>query len=150
VKTFLVAAICCSVMLLIPTVTCAIRSQWDLDPFSGDWNTAQNWTPNGAPNSPASIASFGLSNTTDVSISEDNEVNGITFTSAASNPYTITTNPGLTLTINGAGIKSSSGITHPLISTGVKLASVCLAKFSEGGPIECDRAAGRYLVFIAV
>jgi hypothetical protein len=104
------------------------RSQGHLDLISGGWNTAESWTPNGAPNGPAGIASFALSNTTDVSISEETEVNGVTFTSAATNPYTITTSPGLTLTIKGARIKSGLEITHPLISTGVKLASVLLSQ----------------------
>ena len=53
-----------------------------------------------------------LSNTTDVSISADTEVNGITFTPAATNPYTITASPGLTLTISGVGITNNSGITQ--------------------------------------
>ena len=55
---------------------------------------------------------FGLSNTTDVSISADTEVNGIIFTPAATNPYTITASPGLTLTISGVGITNNSGITQ--------------------------------------
>ena len=108
-KTLILAAIRCSLMFLVPTVTYAISAQWDLDPISGDWNTADNWTPNGVPNGPADIATFGLSNTTDVSISENTEVNGIIFTSAATNPYTITANPGLTLTISGVGITNNSG-----------------------------------------
>ena len=94
-KTLISAAIRCSLLFLLPTVTYAISAQWDLDPISGDWNTAVNWTPNGVPNGPADIATFGLSNTTDVSISANTEVNSITFTPAATNPYTITVNPGI-------------------------------------------------------
>jgi autotransporter-associated beta strand protein len=108
----ILAVIRCSLMFLVPTVTYAISAQWDLDPISGDWNTAANWTPISVPNGPADVATFGLSNTTDVSISANTEVNGITFTSAATNPYTIIANPGLTLTISGAGIKNNSGTTQ--------------------------------------
>ena len=115
-KTLILAAIRCSLMFLIPTVTYAISAQWDLDPISGDWNTADNWTPMGVPNGPADIATFDLSNTTDVSISANTEVNGITFTSAATNPYTITANPGLTLTISGAGIANNSGVNQTLMT----------------------------------
>jgi len=107
-KTLIVAAIRCSLMFLVPTVTYGISAQWDLDPTSGDWNTAVNWTPDGVPNGPADIATFGLSNTTDVSISEDTEVNGIIFTAAATNPYTITVTD-FTLTISGVGITNNSG-----------------------------------------
>jgi hypothetical protein len=91
-------------MLLVPTVTYAISAQWDLDPISGDWNTAANWTPNGVPNGPTDTATFGLSHTTNVSISANTEINSIIFTPAATNPFTITVSPGLTLTISGPGI----------------------------------------------
>ena len=77
-KTLMVAAIRCSLIFLLPTVTYAISAQWDLDPSSGDWNTAANWTPMEVPNGPADTATFGVSNTTDVSISANTEINGIT------------------------------------------------------------------------
>jgi hypothetical protein len=70
----IVAAICCLLTLLLPSVTYAISAQRDLDPISGDWNTAAKWTPNGIPNGPADIATFGLSQTTGVSISADTEL----------------------------------------------------------------------------
>jgi len=109
---FIVAAICCLLALILPTVTWAISAQWDLDPISGDWNTAANWTPNGIPNGPADIATFGLSHTTDVSISANTEVDSIAFTPAAMNSYLITVNPDITLTISGLGITNNSGLTQ--------------------------------------
>ena len=75
-KKFIPLAIRCSLLFVLPTLTYATSAQWDLDPISGDWNTAENWTPNGVPNGPADIATFGLSNTTDVSISANTEVDG--------------------------------------------------------------------------
>ncbi len=102
----IVAAIRCALIFVLPTVTYASSAQWDLDPVSGDWNTAANWTPMGIPNGSADIATFGLSLTTDVSISANTEVNGITFTPAATNPFTITASTGLTLTISGVGIRT--------------------------------------------
>src|SRR5262245_16029549 len=115
-KTRIAAAIGCSLIFLVPTITYGISAQWDLDPISGDWNTAANWTPNEIPNGPADTATFGLSNTTDVSISANTEVNGITFTSAATNPYAITASPGLTLTIRGVGIANNSGVTQNFVT----------------------------------
>src|SRR5438477_655431 len=56
---------------------------WGLNPGSGDWNAAANWTPATVPNGSADTATFSLSNTTDVSISANTQVNGITFTPAA-------------------------------------------------------------------
>ena len=46
-NTLIVTAIRCSLLFLVPSVTYAISAQWDMDPISGDWNTAANWTPNG-------------------------------------------------------------------------------------------------------
>jgi autotransporter-associated beta strand protein len=122
-KRLIVAAICCLLTFILPTAAYAISAQWDLEPISGDWNTAANWTPMGVPNGPADIATFGLSNTTDVSISADTQVNGITFTSTATNPYTITASPGLTLAISGMGITNNSGTTqHVHINNGGTIA----------------------------
>ena len=91
---------------------------WDQTPTSGDWNTATNWTPATVPNGSADTATFGVSNTTDVSISANTTVNGITFTSAAMNPYTITASPGFTLTISGVGITNNSGVTQNFVTAG--------------------------------
>ena len=115
-KTLILAAIRCSLMLLVPTVAYAISAQWDLDPISGDWNTADNWTPNVVPNAPADVATFGLSHNTDVSISADTEVNSIIFGSAATNGYTITVN--LSLTLSGSGIINNSGIAQNFVTNG--------------------------------
>jgi autotransporter-associated beta strand protein len=87
-------------------------ARWDLNPGSGDWNTAANWMPITVPNGSADTATFALSNSTHVAISANTEVNGITFTAAATNPYTITARPGLTLTISGVGITNTSGATQ--------------------------------------
>ena len=89
---------------------------WKRNPRSGDWNTKTNWTPAHVPNGAADTATFALSNTTNVSISANTEVNGITFTAAATNPYTITANPGLTLTISGVGITNNSGTTQNFVT----------------------------------
>jgi autotransporter-associated beta strand protein len=106
----------CSLVFLLPTVAYPNSAQWDLDPISGDWNTAANWTPMTVPNGPADIATFALSNATDVSISANTEVNGITFTAAATNPYTITASAAWTLRITGIGIRNNSGRTQHFIT----------------------------------
>jgi len=115
-NTLIAAAIRCVLIFLLPTVAYSISAQWDQDPISGDWNTAANWTPMGVPNGPTDIATFALSKNADVSISANTEVNGITFTSAATNPYTITASPGLTLTISGVGITNNSGRTQNFVT----------------------------------
>ena len=61
---------------------------WNLDPTSGDWNTAANWTPATVPNGSSNIATFDVSNLTDASLSGGVTVNSIVFTTSAS-PFTI-------------------------------------------------------------
>src|SRR5437762_4104733 len=104
----------CGLTLLFAGFARAGSATWDLNPSCGDWNTAINWTPATVPNGSADTATFDLSNTTDVSMSANTEVNGITFTSAATNPYTITFSTGLTLTVSGVGITNNSGKTQNL------------------------------------
>jgi autotransporter-associated beta strand protein len=87
---------------------------WDLSPGSGDWNTAANWTPMTVPNGSGDTATFGLSNTTDVSISANTTVNHIIFTPVATNGYTITASPGFTLTLNG--FTNNSGIGQGFVT----------------------------------
>ena len=115
-KTLLVTAIGCSLILLFPALAYAGTAQWNLNPTSGDWNTADNWTPMTIPNGPGGVATFDLSNTTNVSISVDTEVSGITFTLAATNPYSITASPELIFTISGVGITNNSGIAQEFVT----------------------------------
>ena len=106
------AAVRCSLIFLVPTATYAISAQWDLSPLSGDWNTALNWTPDQVPNGPNDVATFGLSNTTNVSISADTQVDSIIFTPAATNSYSISVSSNRTLTLSGLGISNSSVVTQ--------------------------------------
>ena len=111
-----VAALRFSLIFLVSAAAYADSAQWNLNPASGDWNTASNWTPMTVPDGPADMATFALSNTTNVSISEDTEVNGIIFTSAATKLYTVTASPELALTISGVGIKNNSGIAQKFVT----------------------------------
>ena len=114
-KTLLVTAIG-SLILLFPALAYADSAQWNLNPTSGDWNTADNWTPMTVPNGSGDVERFDLSNTTNVSLSVDPEVRGITFTLAATNPYSITASPELTFTISGVGITNNSGIAQQFVT----------------------------------
>ena len=107
-KRFILAAIRCSLLFLVPTTTYAISAQWDLNPISGDWNTAANWAPNGVPNGPADTATFDRSNRPGVLVVTPIEVNGIVFNADAQD-FTISVGSGLTFTISGAGIMNNSG-----------------------------------------
>jgi autotransporter-associated beta strand protein len=113
-NTFLQTILAVAISILAPMVAHAGSATWDLNPTSGDWNTAANWTPATVPNGAADTATFALSNTTGVSISADTEVNGITFTPAATNPYLITPSEFTFLALSGTGITNNSGIEHGL------------------------------------
>ena len=89
---------------------------WDLNPASGDWNTAANWTPATVPNGSADTATFAVSNTTAISISANTTVDGITFAPGASS-FTITASPFFALTITGVGITNNSGTTQNFVAT---------------------------------
>jgi autotransporter-associated beta strand protein len=88
---------------------------WKSSPASGNWNTATNWTPQTIPNGPSDTATFATSNTTNVSLSANTEVNGIVFNAGAS-AFTITVVPTLTLTVSGAGITNNSGIAQEFVA----------------------------------
>ena len=104
----LIAATIGSVLIsLLTDHAQAGTATWKRNPRSGDWNTKTNWRPATVPNGSADTATFAPSNTTAISISANTELNGITFTAAATNPYTITANPGLTFTISGMGITNN-------------------------------------------
>jgi autotransporter-associated beta strand protein len=115
-STPVTAALRFYLIFLVSAVAYADSAQWNLNPASGDWNTATNWTPTTVPNGPADIATFAFSNITNVSISANTEVSGLTFSETATNPYNITASPELTLTISGAGITNNSGMTHNFVT----------------------------------
>src|ERR1043166_8030164 len=61
----------------------ADSATWNLNPISGDWNTADNWTPRTVPNGQTDIATFDVSNATNVSIVENILLRGIEFNPSA-------------------------------------------------------------------
>src|SRR5689334_14116361 len=87
---------------------------WNLNPVSGDWNTAANWTPATVPNGSSDIATFAVSNNPGVSLSAATTVNSVVFGSGASS-FTVT-EPGNTLTISGTGIVNNSGVTQNFVA----------------------------------
>jgi hypothetical protein len=52
-KTLILGAIRCSLMLLLSTLPRQLSAQWNFNPVSGDWNTAANWTPTTVPDGPS-------------------------------------------------------------------------------------------------
>src|SRR5688572_2608954 len=69
----------------------AQNATWLLNPGSGNFNTAANWSP---PTVPTGTAFFGVSNTTALSFSQETTVGGWTFNAGASS-YTFNADRGL-------------------------------------------------------
>ena len=114
------ALLLCGLLLLIPAASAQAGSAtWNLNPTSGDWHTAANWTPSTVPNGPGDIATFDVSTTTDIKSAPGTgsiEVDSIVFTPGASS-YTVTVPWYLGefnyfLTISGTGIVNNSGVSH--------------------------------------
>jgi autotransporter-associated beta strand protein len=112
---------------------------WDLNPVSGDWNTAANWTPATVPND---TATFGFSMSTNVSISAGAQVSSIFFTSAATSSYTITVPSNVSfpnfLAFSGVGIANNSGRTQNFIANG---ATADFASGARGGTISFNNSS---------
>ncbi len=89
---------------------------WKLDPTSGDWNTAANWTPKTVPNGTDDIATFGVSNVTSISLSAMITLGGMQFESGASS-YDIGVIASAPLSFNGAGVTNESGLTQSISCT---------------------------------
>src|SRR5437660_11090583 len=89
---------------------------WKLNPTSGDWNTAANWTPETVPNDPSDIATFGQSTQSSVSISTSVDVSDIVFNAGAS-PFEVAVTPRAgSLNISGGGITNNSGLIQRFVA----------------------------------
>jgi len=96
------------------SATFAGSATWSSNPIGGDWNTAANWIPNSFPNDPTAVATFDVSDETDISLSGPIQVAEIVFNPGAS-AFTITKLVP-SLRIMGAGITNNSGIVQNLVS----------------------------------
>jgi len=101
-------------MLVTGATAAAGSATWNLNPTSGDWNIAANWTPATVPNGPTDTATFDNSNITDISLSDKFEVASLIFTPVAS-AFTITTTENMT--ISGPGIVNNSAVPQNFIAT---------------------------------
>jgi autotransporter-associated beta strand protein len=135
----------------------ADSATWNLNPTSGDWFTAANWTPNTVPNGPGDIATFDVSTITDISPAAGTgsiEVDSIVFNPGAS-AYTITVpwylgEPDYFLIISGTGIVNNSGVSQNFVNLegdGVVFENNAtagnLTVFSNPASANLDRSGGQ-------
>ena len=87
---------------------------WNLNPTSGNWNTAANWTPATVPGGVTGTARFGVSNVTQVSNSSFVAIGTISFSREAS-AFTITGTPSNGISFVGQGIVNDSGVVQNFV-----------------------------------
>jgi autotransporter-associated beta strand protein len=104
-RAHLLATTAVAAALLAATSALAQDATWLLNPGSGNFNTAANWTPATVP---TGTAFFGTSNITNLSFTPSTtNVGGFTFNAGASN-YTFVSDFTL-INFNGAGIVINGG-----------------------------------------
>jgi hypothetical protein len=113
--TFIFGILPASLLLLLSIQSShAGSATWNLDPTTGDWNTADNWTPATVPNGPGDTATFDVSHVTTVSKSVFFvEVSGIKFNPGAS-AFVIHSN--WSLAISGEGIMNDSAVAQNFVA----------------------------------
>jgi hypothetical protein len=84
---------------------------WNLDPSNGDWDTDANWTPAGVP---SRIATFDVSNITDLTFSRSTTIGNIVFNPAADS-YSFTSLVN-SLSIQGGGVTNNSGVVQNFVA----------------------------------
>ncbi len=110
--------------LLLPLILClnasgamAGSATWSADPVSSDWTDPSNWLPETVPNGPTDVASFGASDLTDVSLSDEvgYELDSMVFLPGA-NSYNVSLGLFISsFTVEGAGIVNQSAVTQNII-----------------------------------
>jgi autotransporter-associated beta strand protein len=88
---------------------------WNLNPINGNWNEAQNWTPEQVPGE-TDTAHFAISNVTSVNIESQTEIRHIIFDGNAS-AYTFTLDQLAGAGLLLRGIKNYSGQLQNFVNT---------------------------------
>ncbi len=87
---------------------------WIASPIDNDWNNPANWTSNTVPGS-LDVASFEVSDITDISITDSRGANTVLLQSQAS-AYNFTALPGVTLDVGNGGFMNFSGVEQNFIA----------------------------------
>jgi hypothetical protein len=94
------------------TIASAGSATWLQAPATGNWNTPTNWNPATVPNGPSDVATFSVSNQTNVTVTSSIPLDSIVFQPDAS-AFTITSSSALaSVLINGAGVINNSALAQ--------------------------------------
>ncbi len=122
-----------ALFLLASSPAPAGSGTWILNPISSDWNTAANWSSNTVPG-PLDIATFAVSNQTEISITDGSSVGQVVFQGGAS-AYQIAALSNESLTVLDGGIDNESGIVQKLTAKGGDSGQGALIQL-ERGPLQ--------------
>ncbi|HEY1768974.1 MAG TPA: autotransporter-associated beta strand repeat-containing protein [Chthoniobacterales bacterium] len=111
VRFFIAAAL---LFLAAQRPSLADSASWATKPTNGDWNTAANWRPQTVPNSETDIATFGASNVTNVTNTDEIIMLDSLVFSPGAPEYTINALDNIEL--YGAGIVNNSGTTQSFVA----------------------------------
>ena len=85
---------------------------WQLDPATGNWNTPTNWNPATVPNGASDVATFSVSNQTNVTVTSNIILDSIVFQPDASGFTINTSSEFASVLINGAGVINNSAFAQ--------------------------------------
>ena len=90
---------------------------WSPRPISSDWKDARNWFPRTVPNGTDDVATFGISQVTDISLTGTTSLREMQFKAGAA-AFTINAIEAADLFIGGAGITNDSGALQKFVAEG--------------------------------
>ena len=94
------------------TIVSAGSATWQPAPATANWNTPTNWNPATVPNGASDVATFSVSNQTNVTVTSSIILDSIVFQPDAS-PFTISTSSSFaSVLINGAGVINNSALAQ--------------------------------------
>jgi autotransporter-associated beta strand protein len=96
-------------VILGPARINADSATWKLNPTNNDWNTPTNWTPETVPDQPTDVATFDVSNITNISVAIKFGLDSIVFNPGAS-AYTFVISQAGYIGFGGAGVINNSGV----------------------------------------
>ena len=102
-------------LILSASTILAGSGTWDPNPIDSNWSTPANWSCNCVPNGGFDTATFGVSNITNLILSEEITVFELFFGSTSS-AYTISCPPGEFFTVGNGGIVQESETVQKIVA----------------------------------
>jgi hypothetical protein len=114
-----------------------VNATWLASPTTSDWRKDFNWDTGVFPNGPLDTATFGVSNTTAITVLESaglgTEVASLSFAAGASS-YTLTVVEDGVFRLSGQGVTNNSGVAQQfVVGDGVNVANIEFRNSASAG-----------------